>query len=197
MLCDPLGLTNVSNPGKLPLESALPASLLAKLREKSETLIFVGAARNLKVTEVGRLYFGSNLGAPATCTGKYSVKIHVTPGAGTDAASIQSKLASAAQIWMSGQFAGMKAPATQNQGMASDAKVSSSSAASETAGAAATPAKTLVVSRAPIDGILAKDLQSLPRRVNDEFKNLGDMVNFVLMAPNSRYRTPSLPQTGT
>src|SRR5258706_7703850 len=107
-LCDPQGLTDLANAGKLPLESALPASLLAKLQEKSDTPLFVGAARNLKITEAGRLYFGSNLGAPAACTGKYSVKIHVAPGAGTDAASIKSKLASAAQIWMTGQFAGMK-----------------------------------------------------------------------------------------
>jgi hypothetical protein len=179
-LCDPQGLANVSNPGKLPLESALPVSLLAKLQEKSDAPIFVGAARNLKITEAGRLYFGSNLGAPAACTGKYSVEIHVTPGAGADAASIKSKLASAAQIWMNGQFAGMKPAATQNQGMASDANLSSSAPASGMAGDTTTPT-TIAVSHAPLDGALSKDLQSLPRRVNDEFKNLGDMVNFVLI----------------
>jgi hypothetical protein len=179
-LCDPQGLTGVSSAGKLPLESALPASLLAKLQEKSDTPLFVGAARNLKITEAGRLYFGSNLGAPPSCTGKYSVKIHVTPGAGTDAASIKSKLASAAQIWMTGQFAGVKTTPAQNQGMASDANLSSPAQASGAADAS-TPVKTLAVARAPLDDALAKDLQSLPRRVNDEFKNLGDMVNFVLI----------------
>src|SRR5258708_3272087 len=122
-LCDPQGLPDLKNTGKLPLESVLPAALLAKLQEKSDTLLFVGAVRNLKVTEAGRLYFGSNLSAPAACTGKYSVKIHVTAGAGTDAASIKSKLASAAQIWMTGQFAGMKTTPAQNQGMASDANL--------------------------------------------------------------------------
>jgi LssY-like putative type I secretion system component LssY len=178
--CDPQGLTNVPNAGKLPLESALPASLLAKLKEKSEAPLYVGAARNLKITEAGRLYFGSNLGAPAVCTGKYSVKIHITPGAGTEAASMKSKLASAAQIWMNGQFGGVKTSTTQDQGMASDATLPSPAPASGTADANAT-AKTLAVSRAPLDEKFAKDLQTLPRRVNDEFKNLGDMVNFVLI----------------
>ena len=179
-ICDPQGVTDERNAGKLPLESALPASLLAKLQEKSETPLFVGAARNLKIAEAGRLYFGSNLGAPATCSGKYSVKVRVTPGAGDEAASIKAKLASAAQIWMNGQFAGMKTPATQNQGMASDANVSTSAPAAGPADAS-TATKTLAVSRAPLDEALAKDLQALPRRVNDEFKHLGDMVNFVLI----------------
>ncbi len=180
-LCDPQGLTGVSSAGKLPLESALPASLLAKLQEKSDAPLFVGAARNLKITEAGRLYFGSNLGASVPCTGKYSVKIHVTPGAGNDAASIKSKLASAAQIWMSGQFGGAKTETAQNQGMASDANLGSAAAPAPGTAGASISAKALTVSREPLDAALGKDLQSLPRRVNDEFKNLGDMVNFVLI----------------
>jgi hypothetical protein len=176
-LCDPQGLPAVSNAGKLPLESALPGSLLAKLQEKSDLPLFVGSARNLKVTEAGHLYLGPNLSAPAQCRGKYSVKIHVASGAGSDATSIKSKLANAAQIWMNGQFAGVKTPSTQNPGMASDANVSSTAPAA----GAPVPTKTLAVSRAPLDDALAKDLQSLPRRVNDEFKHLGDMVNFVLI----------------
>lgn len=178
-LCDPQGMADLANAGKLPLESALPGALLAKLQEKSETLLFVGAARNLKVTEAGRLFVGSNLGASAGCTGKYSVKIHVSPGAANEAASIKSKLASAAQIFMSGQFGGAKTSSTENQGMASDANLSSGSA--ETTKVAAVPSTTLTVARTPLDDALSKDLQSLPRRVNDEFKHLGDMVNFVLI----------------
>jgi hypothetical protein len=181
-LCDPQGLDGLQNAGKLPLESASPAALLAKLQEKSDSPLFIGAARNLKITEAGRLYLGSNLGASGACTGQYSVKIHVTPGGANGAATIQSKLASAAQIWMSGQFSGMKTPATQNQGMASDTNLSSAGSAPGTANASpTTPASTLYVSRGPLDDTLARDVQSLPRRVNDEFKNLGDMVNFVLI----------------
>ncbi len=179
-LCAPQGVPDLAKPGKLPLESALPGALIAKLQEKADVPVFVGAERNLKVTDAGHLYFGSNLGASASCAGKYSVKVHVVPGAGNEAASIKSKLASAAQIFMSGQFGGNKKEATQNPAMASDASLSSTPPASGAA-AASPPAKALAVSRSPLDDALAKDLQALPRRVNDEFKNLGDMVNFVLI----------------
>jgi hypothetical protein len=155
--------------------------LIAKLQEKSDALLFVGAARNLKITEAGRLYFGANLSAPATCTGKYSVKVHVVPGAGNEAASIKSKLASAAQIWMSGQLGGTKTEPTMNPGMASDADVGSTTTSASGAAAGSTATKTLAVSSVALEEVLCRDLQSLPRRVNDEFKNLGDMVNFVLV----------------
>jgi hypothetical protein len=182
--CDPQGLTDLANAGKLPLDSALPGALLAKLQEKATTPVFLGAERHLKITEAGRLYLGANLGGPASCSGAYSVKIHVTPGGANPAATVQSKLASAAQIWMGGQFGGAKTEAgtAQNPGIVSDANPGS--AIATTSGAASTnvaPATTLAVSRAPLDGGLQRDLQSLPRRVNDEFKNLGDMVNFVLI----------------
>lgn len=183
-LCDPQGLTGLANAGKLPLDSALPGALLAKLQEKATAPVFLGAERHLKITEAGRLYLGANLGGAASCSGTYSVKIHLTPGGANPAATIQSKLASAAQIWMSGQFGGAKTGAgpVQNPGIVSDANPSS--AVAPAPGATSTsPASTtmLAVSRAPLDGGLEKDLQSLPRRVNDEFKNLGDMVNFVLI----------------
>jgi hypothetical protein len=179
-VCDPQGSTDASGAGKLPLESALPGALLAKLQEKAETPVFVGAARHLKITEAGRLYFGANLEGATSCTGKYSVTIHVVPGAGNEAASIKSKLAAAAQIWMSGQLGGAKTGTTQNESMASDANLSSGAAPGPgNTGSAA--AKPLAVSRAALDDGLQKDLQSLPRRVNDEFQNLGDMVNFVLI----------------
>jgi hypothetical protein len=181
-LCEPQGLVGLANAGKLPLDSALPGALLAKLQEKATTPVFLGAERHLKITEAGRLYLGANLGAAASCSGQYSVKIHVAPGGANQAATIQSKLASAAQIWMSGQFGGAKTGTVQNPGIVSDANPGSTIATSS--GAASTsiaPAITLAVSRAPLDEGLLGDLQSLPRRVNDEFKNLGDMVNFVLI----------------
>jgi hypothetical protein len=180
-LCDPQGVMGPTNTGKLPLESALPAALLAKLQEKSDSFQFIGAARQLKITEAGRLYLGANLDGKPSCSGKYSVKVHLVPGGANEAASIKSKLASAAQIWMSGQFGGAKTGATQNAGIASDA--GPSSVVTPPSQAAATPATTTVlpVSRVALDATLAKDLQAMPRRVNDEFKNLGDMVNFMLI----------------
>jgi hypothetical protein len=176
--CDPQGFTDASKEDKLPLASALPGSLLAKLGEKSDALLFVGAARNIKITEAGHLFLGANLTAPAPCTGKFTVKIHVTAGSAMESATIKSKLASAAQVWLSGQFAGMNASTNQNQGVASDASPSAHTPGGTTTG---TATKMLVVSRAPLDDTLAKDLESLPRRVNDEFKSLGDMVNFVVI----------------
>jgi len=176
--CDPQGWAN-TGAGKLPLESAMAGALIAKVQEKSAAPVFVGAARRLKITEAGRLYFGVNLSGAASCTGKYSVTIHVVPGAGNEAVSIKSKLASAAQIWMSGQLGGTKTQ-TQNPSMASDAAVGSVAAPGSAAGESRA-VKALAVSRAALDDNLTKDLQSLPRRVNDEFKNPGDMVNFVLI----------------
>jgi LssY-like putative type I secretion system component LssY len=178
-LCDPQGTADLANAGMLPLESALPGALIAKLQEKTNKFMFVGAERNLKISEAARLYFGTNLGAAASCTGKFSVKVHVAPGTGNQLTSIKSKLASAAQIWMSGQLGGTNPEAAQNSGMASDAKLGSAPASGTAAGGATT--KTLPVSRARLDDALGKDLQALPRRVNDEFKNPGDMVNFVLV----------------
>lgn len=180
-LCDPQGLANVAKAGNLPLESALPGALVAKLQEKADTPVFVGAQRRLKIAEAGRLYFGSNLTGAAACTGKYAVKVHVVPGAGTDAVSVKSKLANAAQIFLSGQFGGTKTQSAQTTGIVSDANQSAPAAQASETPAAGTAAKTLAVSGAPLDDALGKDLQSLPRRVNDEFKNLGDMVNFVLI----------------
>jgi hypothetical protein len=85
---------------------------------------------------------------------------------------------------MSGQFGGSKTPtgAVQNPGIVSDANPSSSvTPTSGTASTSPPPTPNPAVSRAPLDGELEKALQALPRRVNDEFKNLGDLVNFVLI----------------
>lgn len=177
-LCDPQGLTDLTNAGKLPLESALPGALLAKLQEKAASPVFVGPNRQLKISEAGRLYLGTNLGANASCSGKFAVKIRVAPGSANEVASIQSKLASAAQIWLSGQLGGSSqqaAPSTSgvaNPGIGSPAG---------TVVPGTVELKPLTVSKAPLDASLANDLQSLPRRVNDEFKNPGDMANFVLI----------------
>lgn len=180
-LCDPQGLMGLANAGKLPLDSALPGALLAKLQERATPPVFLGAERHLKISEAGRLYLGANLGGAASCSGQYSVKIHVAPGGANQSATIQSKLANAAQIWMSGQFGGAKTGTVQNPGVVSDANPASAVTPASEPPSAAIPGTTLAVSHARLDGGLEKDLQALPRRVNDEFKNLGDMVNFVLI----------------
>jgi LssY-like putative type I secretion system component LssY len=178
-LCDPQGAPDVTSAGKLPMESALPGALIAKLQEKLETPVFLGAERQLKITAAGHLYLGANVdsanrGSSPSCAGKYSVKIHVA--AGNAAASVGSKLSSAAEIWMAGQF-GIGPQAASNPG-------STVVPATGSAGKGATPAAAAVklpVSNAVLDVEVGKSLQALPRRVNDEFKNPGDMVNFVLI----------------
>ena len=67
---------------------------------------------------------------------------------------------------MAGQF-GNSVPAT-------------SSAVGGTSGSASA-APVLDLSKTSLDAGLRKDIDGLPRRVNDEHDNLGDMVNFVLI----------------
>jgi hypothetical protein len=49
-----------------------------------------------------------------------------------------------------------------------------------------THAGELKLACSPIDPELAKDLNAIPRRVNDQFKNLGDMVNFVIVGSQQK-----------
>ena len=175
-VCDPQGLADVTMSGELPMESALPGALIAKLQEKSDSYIFVGAERRLKVTEAGRLYLGANLDGSAPCSGKFSVQIHVA--AAEQVTSIKSKLTSAAQIWMSGQFGNPPQKGTANPGAAANP---GSGPAANTAAEGAAALKALAVSSVPLAADFQKDLESMPRRVNDEFKNPGDMVNFALV----------------
>ena len=175
-VCDPQGLPDAkAGDRKLPVESALPGALIAKLQDKATSFVFVGSLRRLKITDAGHLYLGTNLTGEAPCSGKYSVQIHVSPAA--QAATVKSKLTSAAQIWLSGQLGGLGQQAAANP--TSVATGAAPAANSATPGTAA--AKALPVSNVPLPSDLEKDLQSLPRRVNDEFKNPGDMVNFVLI----------------
>jgi hypothetical protein len=68
---------------------------------------------------------------------------------------------------MSGQF-----------GMGKADSGTSSGTSAEGSSAPVTPRK---VSDAPLDAELRKSIDSLPRRVNDQFNNQGDMVNFVII----------------
>ena len=92
---------------------------------------------------------------------------------------LKSQLSTAAQVFMSGQF-GMGKP---ESGTASTQPAPSSTNAVR--GAASADATTTVtplrVSDLPLDANLRRSLDSLPRRVNDQFQNLGDMVNFVII----------------
>src|SRR5215831_19466267 len=156
--------------------SALPGSLIGKL-QKNASPIFVGANRQLKIAEAGHLYLGSNLSGPSNCAGEFSAQVRVTPTT-NDAVSMKSKLASAAQIWLSGQLGRSNEQPNPNASAVSNP---GSGSAVNTSAPGTAPLKALAVSKVPLDTSLGKQLETLPRRVSDEFKNPGDMANFVLI----------------
>jgi hypothetical protein len=115
-----------------------------------------------------------------------------SPASSTDAQKaaaaqdIKSKLASAAQVFLSGQFGTGATPSTASSSVVpagSDVVAPASAPAASTS----TPV-ALKVSSAKLDSALEKDIDGLPRRVNDEFQNQGDMVNFVLVGSEQQVK---------
>jgi LssY C-terminus len=99
---------------------------------------------------------------------------------------IKSKLTSAAQLFLQGQF-GNGAAATPT----SSASAPTGSDVVAPGSTAATPAAApvaLKVSSGKLDSGLQKNVDGLPRRVNDEFNNQGDMVNFVLVGSEQQVK---------
>ena len=179
--CDPSGVSGATGGDALPLPSAPVGALIVRLHSQGAEPILVGASNELHIEEASHLYLGLNTSGTPPCEGGLNVKItKLAPGSGsTEAASgsqqtrgqqLKSQLAAAAQVFMSGQFG-------------SDNLISGSSNSSETGSisTASSTATPLVVSEAPLDKALGKDIDGLPRRVNDQFNNLGDMVNFVIV----------------
>ncbi len=95
---------------------------------------------------------------------------------------IKGALNTAAQTWLSGQF-GMK-PTTGAQPAGSSSATEGGSAATTTPTTPALPA--LKLSNSPLDSQLREHINSLPRRVNDQFQNQGDMVNFVILGSQQK-----------
>ena len=162
----------------LPLPSAPVGALLARLHSQGAEPLQVDTSKEIKIEEPGHLSLGVN---STSCTGSFSVDVHIVPPGETTAAApakdLKSKLTTAAQIWLQGQFGNSSAPTSAN----------SSPAISEGSGApiSTTPttksADSFSVPSVPLDDQLRKQIDTLPRRVNDEFNNLGDMVNFVVV----------------
>jgi hypothetical protein len=155
-----------------------------------------------------------NISGTPPCNGSFAVKVNVaseasprapaagnslTPAASPDAAQpaaaspeaqkpaadIKSKLASAAQVFLAGQFGTGSTASTTSASAAPAGKdvVAPASAATATA-----PTPALKVSSGALDSSLQKDIDGLPRRVNDEFQNQGDMVNFVLIGSEQQVK---------
>jgi hypothetical protein len=179
--CDPKGVTaTASRPADLPLPGAPMGSLIARLHESGIAPVLVGASTELHVKDASHLFLGMNISGAPPCQGEFVVKVHRIPAGsstttaagtqtGTRGAQLKSQLSGAAQVFLEGQFGVGKSEA------------GASGATSETGSSGNTPAATVKVSNAPLDSQLSKSLDSVPRRVNDQFNNLGDMVNFVIV----------------
>lgn len=180
--CNPKGGTPA--PGSsdaLPLPSAASGALLARLHGQGSTSVLVGSERELKLEEASHLLLGMNSSGKPSCDGEIVVKIQTTPAGsaasetaqqGSRGQQLKSQLGTAAQVFMQGQFGLGK-----NESGGSSAVTPGSSAATN----ATQPATALKTSDVPLDADLRKKIDSLPRRVNDQFNNLGDMVNFVIV----------------
>ena len=101
------------------------------------------------------------------------------------AQDIKSKLASAAQVFLAGQFG---SGATASPTSSSVAPAGNDAVAPTSTATAPAPTPALKVSSGSLDSALQKDIDSLPRRVNDEFSNQGDMVNFVLVGSEQQVK---------
>ena len=174
--CDPAGTGSAGDAGSRPVPDAHPGALVARLEVDTPAML-IGAQREINIDKAAHLFLALNgPGAPA-CQAGIEVKVQVSTkdfaqgnaGDKTRGAELKSQLANAAQVFMSGQF-----------GINNKTAPSGDNATSSTGGgAAAVPA--LHVSDTPLEADLRKSLDGLPRRVNDQFNNLGDMVNFVII----------------
>jgi len=207
--CDPKGVTgNVDAKPDRPLPLSPPGALIAGLHPDGSSPQLVGASSQIKIEQASHLFLGMNSSGSPVCQRGFEVKVHVVPAGSVDASTtpqsssgtaesksrgeqLKSQLATAAQVFMSGQFGTGKSTSTSATSASTSASTSSSTATatSESSGATSSGAATTDsaapdpprVSNAPLDADLRKSLDTLPRRVNDQFQNLGDMVNFVII----------------
>jgi len=172
------GCGSPSSGQDLPLPSAAAGSLIARLHAQGALPFVVGASKSLTLEEPGHLFLGLN---GNNCPGTVIVRVQVIPAAtsatgketltnpGTTqnqpaaAPDLKKQLAAAAQVFLAGQFG------------------SGNSNTSAVGSAATSTTSSLTVSSTALDSGLQKNLDGLPRRVNDNLHNLGDMVNFVLV----------------
>jgi len=176
--CRPTGASSGGNQSNLPLTSANPGAMIAKLHAHGAAPLLIGSGRELQIEETSHLFLGMNLAATNACQGSLTVQIQKLPANSaadsnpnqgtTRGEQLKSQLSNAAQVFMSGQF-GLGKSETGAPSPTSDNSDSPSTA---------TP---LNISSAALDADLRSHIDTLPRRVNDQFNNLGDMVNFVIV----------------
>jgi len=213
--CDPAGITGSAG-HNLPIPNALPGALHARLQEhgpawlvgekqqlrvseaghlwlgvNSEGIAPCQGAFAVKVQVTAK---GGSAGATPTAqtTGEKPVATEATKGAtdaGTGKASddqikdVKGALYTAAQTWLTGQLGTGTASNSQPAGTTSSAATAGATPENGVAAISIAPGR---ISKAPLDNQLRKDLDGLPRRVNDQFNNLGDMVNFVIVGEQNK-----------
>jgi LssY-like putative type I secretion system component LssY len=162
-------------PASLPVSTALPGPLIAKIGDGTPFLI--GSQKTLNIDQPGHLFLGLNASGKPSCGGDIEVRLQLTTV--PVGAQVKSKLRAAAQTWLSGQFGTGTPEIAPSPGISGPAPIAS---------IPATPANTgmLKVSDTSLDSQLAKDLDGLPRRTTDQSKNLGDMINFVIIGSQQK-----------
>ncbi len=222
--CGPAGIGATAADPNLPLPSAAPGALIARLHDDSVPVL-VGEGTQLHTDAPSHLFLGINSSGTPPCQAIFTVRVSRVPAqaqsqastanaapsesfgatstqaaptapagkepaaaASTPAANsaaksrgdeLKSQLATAAQIFVQGQFGAPKSSGTANPGSSSGANVTPSSTTAATPAQPAAP--VLNVSTDSLDSGLRHNIDSMPRRVNDQLNNLGDMVNFVLV----------------
>jgi len=188
--CDPRGTAGAAQATGLPLASAPAGALIARLHAHGASPLLVASGTELRIKEPSHLFLGVSAIFPPPCLGAFSVTVHKTAAsssntsdAGTTSRSEQmkSQLSTAAEIFLQGQFGAGKPSAPNGESNAVSGGAGEAGPGEAGAGEATTAAPVLKLSDAPLDPELRQDIDRLPRRVNDQFKNLGDMVNFVMV----------------
>jgi hypothetical protein len=122
--------------------------------------------------------------APAANSAQGANSAAAPAGKSDEVKDVKGALYTAAQTWLSGQL-GTGAATSQPAATTSTSATPGSGATP--ANAAASPSlKPTRVSTAPLDGKLRKDIDDLPRRVNDQFDHQGDMVNFIIVGSQTK-----------
>src|SRR5207244_12568695 len=104
-----------------------------------------------------RLYLGLNASGPLPCTGDILVKLQLISPPTQATATAESKLAAAAQTWLSGQFGtGPAKPASPPQGASAAPDAPPGSASESAAAAAVRSIPALKGANVPLDTELCK-----------------------------------------
>jgi hypothetical protein len=182
--CTPAGLSSAgAHTADLPLPSAPAGALIARLHAHGASPVLVGTSNELHAEGASHLFLGMNSSSTPPCQGAFAVKVQkvvaaasATSTAGgeqkTRGEQLKSQLSTAADVFLSGQFG--------------ISKSESGGSNATSAGGSSSTAVPLKLSDAPLDAALRKSIDSLPRRINDQFNNLGDMVNFVIVGAQTK-----------